>query len=104
LPEPDGDEIYHADLIGLAAHDRAGQLVGRWSACSIWRRRTAGAESCRNVNGTRTVQSETVPDIDLDAGRLTIDPRKDCWKTDIVLLNVSGLPRGLNGPSGQAPG
>ena len=28
LPAPDEDEVYHADLVGLAAHDMAGKLVG----------------------------------------------------------------------------
>jgi 16S rRNA processing protein RimM len=29
LPPPAEDEFYHADLIGLAAHDGAGQVLGR---------------------------------------------------------------------------
>jgi 16S rRNA processing protein RimM len=76
LPEPDGDEIYHADLIGLAAHDRAGQLVG--TVVSVLDFGAGELLELKPADGTATVlvpfNTETVPDIDLDAGRLTIDP------------------------------
>jgi hypothetical protein len=41
LPEADEDEIYHADLIGLSAHDTAATWSVRWLTC--W---TSGPASC----------------------------------------------------------
>jgi 16S rRNA processing protein RimM len=32
LPAPDDDEFYHADLIGLEAHDHEGRVLGKVSA------------------------------------------------------------------------
>jgi 16S rRNA processing protein RimM len=41
LPAADEDEIYHADLIGLSAHDTAATWSVRWLTC--W---TSGPASC----------------------------------------------------------
>lgn len=75
LPEADEDEIYHADLIGLAAHDQTGALVGTVVAVLDF---GAGELLELKPAGGKTIlvpfNVDTVPVIDLDAGRLTIDP------------------------------
>lgn len=75
LPEPAEDEIYHADLIGLAAHDTGGRLVGEVVAVLDF-----GAGELLELKPAdgKTIlvpfNSDTVPEIDLVARRLTIDP------------------------------
>lgn len=75
LPEAGEDEIYHADLIGLSAHDTTGNLLGTVVAVLDF-----GAGELLELKPAegKTVlvpfNVDTVPDIDLDAGRLTIDP------------------------------
>jgi len=75
LPQPDPDEFYLADLVGLAAFDAAGQPLGRVAVVHDY---GAGAslEIARDgappliVPFTRDV----VPEIDLAGGRLTVLP------------------------------
>jgi 16S rRNA processing protein RimM len=75
LPEAGEDEIYHADLIGLSAHDTTGNLLGTVVAVLDF-----GAGELLELKPAegKTIlvpfNVDTVPDIDLDAGRLTIDP------------------------------
>ncbi len=75
LPEAGEDEIYHADLIGLSAHDTTGNLLGTVVAVMDF-----GAGELLELKPAegKTIlvpfNVDTVPDIDLDAGRLTIDP------------------------------
>ncbi len=84
LPEPDGDEIYHADLIGLAAHDLAGKLVG--TVVTVLDFGAGELLELKPADGSATVlvpfTIETVPDIDLAAGRLTIDPPEGLLDAD----------------------
>ena len=77
LPDAaDGDEFYHADLIGLAVLDRDGRRLGRVRALHDF---GAGdlIEFAPDGGGTPRVlpfTREAVPDIDLAAGTVTVDP------------------------------
>jgi 16S rRNA processing protein RimM len=76
LPEPDEpDEFYHADLIGLAVVDRAGQSLGTVIAVHNF---GAGdlIEVRPNAGGKTELlpfDAATVPQIDLAAGRLVVE-------------------------------
>jgi 16S rRNA processing protein RimM len=75
LPEADDDEIYHADLIGLSAHDTAGHLVG--TVVAVLDFGAGELLELKPADGKTILvpfNVETVPEIDLDAGRLVIDP------------------------------
>jgi 16S rRNA processing protein RimM len=76
LPAPrEPDEFYHADLIGLAAVDRAGKPIGTVVAVHNF-----GAGDLIELRPTAGDQTEflpfdeaTVPQIDVAGGRVTID-------------------------------
>ena len=72
LPEPEDDEFYHADLIGLSVVDTAGNPMGRIVAVPDF-----GAGTLLEIDGPDGVffhpfTKTAVPDIDLDAGRCVI--------------------------------
>jgi 16S rRNA processing protein RimM len=71
LPEPEADEFYLADLIGLTAFDAAGEELGRVSAVHDY-----GAGASLEIAGrTSTIVPFTrvcVPEVDLAAGRLIV--------------------------------
>lgn len=75
LPEPDEDEFYHADLIGLTALDTGGETLGRVKAVlnhgagDLLELQRPGGETVL-VPFTLTV----VPTVDLSGGRLIVDP------------------------------
>jgi len=74
LPPPEeADEFYHADLIGLAAVDATGRTIGTVRAVHDF---GAGdlLEIARPDGGTIILPftRETVPEIDLAAGRLVV--------------------------------
>ena len=75
LPEPDPDEYYHADLIGLEAHLIDGTAVGSvravhdFGAGDMLELDRPGAAAVL-VPFTRAI----VPVVDLAAGRLVLDP------------------------------
>jgi len=75
LPDPDGDEIYHADLIGLVAKSPDGTVLGRIVALHDF-----GAGEIVEVKPSKGASMmlpfapEFVPEIDLDSGRVIIDP------------------------------
>ncbi len=77
LPEPEqADEFYHADLIGLAVVDRAGERLGTVIAVHNF-----GAGDLIEVRpdaggNTQLVQFDetNVPAVDLVAGRIVVDP------------------------------
>ncbi len=75
LPEPEDDEFYFADLIGLAARDAAGNPLGRVAEVHDY---GAGAslEIARDGAAPLLVPftRACVPDIDLPAGHLTVVP------------------------------
>lgn len=76
LPEPEEDEVYHADLVGLAVLDMAGSPMGTvvnivdFGAGELLELKLQDEKSTVLV----PFNGQTVPDIDLDAGTLSIDP------------------------------
>jgi 16S rRNA processing protein RimM len=76
LPEPDADEFYHADLIGLAAVDAAGHAMGRVTGISNFGAGDVIAIARAEANDeillpfTRAI----VPVIDIAAGHIVIAP------------------------------
>jgi 16S rRNA processing protein RimM len=85
LPEPaQADEFYHADLIGLAVVDRAGQKLGSVAAIHNF-----GAGDLIEVRPDRGGGSQlvpfdelNVPVIDVVAGRIVVDPPLGLFKND----------------------
>ncbi|WP_204113117.1 ribosome maturation factor RimM [Shimia biformata] len=76
LPDPDEDEFYHADLIGLEVRDTGGTLLGRVKSVQ-----NHGAGDLLELHGPglkNTVllpfTKEIVPTVDLASGRLVVDP------------------------------
>ncbi len=75
LPAPDEDEFYHADLIGLAAFDAAGEPLGRVIAVHNF-----GAGDILDIAPPQgrsllvPFTRETVPEVDIAAGRMTVVP------------------------------
>jgi 16S rRNA processing protein RimM len=76
LPEPDAaDEFYHADLIGLAVVDRAGQQLGtvvavhNFGAGDLIEMRPTAGEATQML----PFDAATVPDLDIAAGRMIVD-------------------------------
>jgi 16S rRNA processing protein RimM len=74
LPPPEADEYYHADLIGLAAHDRDGNALGTVVAVHNF-----GAGDLLEIAPARgqtlllPFTAEVAPEIDIAAGRMVID-------------------------------
>jgi len=74
LPEREDEEWYHSDLIGLAALDRDGRSIGRvvaiqnFAAGDLLELKPASGGATVLVPFTR----ETVPEIDVEGGRLTL--------------------------------
>ena len=73
LPAPDEDEFYHADLIGLAAHDGDGRLVGTVSAIHNF----GAGDVIELMRGDGdsvhlAFTRHTVPVIDIPGGRITV--------------------------------
>jgi 16S rRNA processing protein RimM len=76
LPQPDGDEFYLSDLVGLLAHSEAGAPVGRVTAIHDYGAGTS-LEIDRGANAAPLIVPFTqaaVPVIDLAAGQLTVVP------------------------------
>jgi 16S rRNA processing protein RimM len=75
LPQPDEDEFYHEDLIGLDAVDRAGVPCGRIVAVL---NHGAGDVLELSGEGGRSLMlpftREAVPEIDLAQRRVVVDP------------------------------
>jgi 16S rRNA processing protein RimM len=75
LPDPEDEEYYHADLVGLAVETVSGEAVGRVVAVQNF-----GADDLLDVSrpGRRSVYvpftRAIVPVVDLAGGRLVIDP------------------------------
>lgn len=76
LPEPEEDEFYHADLLGLVAERAGGESLGRVTAIYDF-----GAGDLLEITlaaDGRTVlvpfTREAVPEIDPGGGRLVCEP------------------------------
>ena len=76
LPDPDDDEFYHADLMGLEVVDTGGTIVGKVKAVM---EQGAGdlLEIAANGQAEPVLLPFTrafVPTVDIGAGRIVIDP------------------------------
>jgi len=96
LPEADEDEFYHADLIGLRAEMVAGEGLGQVVAVQNF---GAGDLLEIRLDGSRKTvlvpfNGEVVPEIDLDAGRLVIDPPAGLLEDEV---EASGADTGAEG-------
>ncbi|MGH7100952.1 MAG: ribosome maturation factor RimM [Acetobacteraceae bacterium] len=70
LPPTDPGEFYLADLIGLAAFDAAGTSLGQVSAVHDY-----GAGASLEIGSLMIPFTRAaVPEVDLPAGRITVDP------------------------------
>jgi 16S rRNA processing protein RimM len=75
LPAPDPDEVYHADLIGLAVVTPSGAAAGRVVAVENY-----GAGDLLEIersNGNRVLvpfRTVAVPEVDIPGGRITVEP------------------------------
>ncbi|MEM9221083.1 MAG: ribosome maturation factor RimM [Pseudomonadota bacterium] len=73
LPKPADEEFYHVDLIGLEARLSCGTRLGAVRAVNDY-----GAGDILEIAGEKTVlvpfTREIVPEIDLAAGTLVVDP------------------------------
>ncbi len=75
LPAPEEEEYYHADLIGLRVEDRAGRDLGRVAAVHNF-----GAGDLLGIEGPEGAErllpftKAVVPEVDLAAGRLVVEP------------------------------
>jgi 16S rRNA processing protein RimM len=83
LPEPEADEFYHTDLIGLAAEDEAGTALGTVRAVHD---HGAGALiEIRSQDGAELLVPFTkvaVPVVDIAGGRLVVSPPEEVGEDD----------------------
>lgn len=99
LPEADEDEFYHADLIGLRAETVSGDGLGQVVAVQNF---GAGDLLEIRLDGSRKTvlvpfDGEVVPEVDLDAGRLVVDP-------PVGLLEDDTDTPGADRPAGEGTG
>ena len=79
LPEPQGDEFYHADLVGLTVKDQDGAQIGvvvavqNFGAGDLLEVLPSG-EKGEDSSFFAPFNREVVPVIDLRGGWLTLDP------------------------------
>ena len=76
LPEPEEDEVYHTDLIGLCVLDSKGAKIGSVVGILYFGASELLELKLQNVKATVLMpfDTETVPEINLDAGTLSINP------------------------------
>ena len=75
LPEPEPDEFYHADLIGLRAEDTAGEIIG--TIIAIHNFGAGDVIEIERMEGQPVLVPFThaaVPVVDIAAGKVVIDP------------------------------
>lgn len=78
LPEPDDDEFYHADLIGLRAEDMSGASLGLVKGLHNF---GAGdvIEITDESGGVRYIPftEDAVPTVDIAGGRIVVNPPRE---------------------------
>jgi len=76
LPEHEEEEWYHIDLIGLAANDTRGEPIG--TVVAVHNFGAGDLIEVKPLSGGATVlvpfTRETVPEVDVESGRLTLVP------------------------------
>ncbi|HMB47985.1 MAG TPA: ribosome maturation factor RimM, partial [Afifellaceae bacterium] len=83
LPEPDEDEFYHADLIGLAAHKADGTALGTVTGVH-----DHGAGEFLEIAPPRgqtllvPFTKTAIPEIDIAAGRILVEPPPEIEVTE----------------------
>jgi 16S rRNA processing protein RimM len=85
LPATGANEFYHADLIGLEAFDSEGRLVGKVAA--IHNFGAGDVIAISRSDGDEVLlafTAETVPEIDIEAGRIRIAVPEDDEGNDHV--------------------
>lgn len=99
LPALGDDEFYHADLIGLEVLDTGGQIMGRVHAVF-----DHGAGDLLEIHGPGLKNGlllpftrEAVPTVDLDSGRVIVDPPTG------LLGGDDDSDDAEDGPDGDAP-
>jgi 16S rRNA processing protein RimM len=84
LPAADADEFYHADLIGLAAVDRADNQLG--TVVAIHNFGAGDLIEVQLAHGSTTMMlpftEEVVPVVDVAGGRIVIDPPTETTADD----------------------
>lgn len=76
LPSLPDDEFYYTDLIGLAVFDTGGQQIGKVNAVQDHGAGDILEISGPQIDGTMMLlfTLDTVPTVDLKAGRIVVDP------------------------------
>ena len=85
LPQTeDPDEFYHADLIGLAAVDRAGKTLGAVVAIHNFGAGDLIEVRPQTGGNTELVPFDTVhvPEVDIASGKIVIDPPDGLFKAN----------------------
>jgi len=83
LPEPEADEFYHTDLIGLSAEDEAGAALGTVRAVH-----DHGAGTLIEIRSNEGAEllvpftKDTVPLIDIAGGRVVVAPPEEVGEED----------------------
>lgn len=76
LPEPEQDEVYHTDIVGLSVVDTTGAEIGTAVDVVDFGAGELLELKLQDIKSTVLIpfNTQTVPDINLDAGTLTINP------------------------------
>ncbi len=76
LPEPEEDEVYHTDIVGLSVVDTTGAEIGTAVGVVDFGAGELLELKLQNIRSSVLIpfNTQTVPDINLDAGTLTINP------------------------------
>ena len=85
LPQPDEDEFYHADLIGLEARDAEGRVLGRVSALHNYG--ASDVVELSRPDGDHVLLAfsrETVPVLNIAAGYIVVAVPEDDEDNDHV--------------------
>jgi 16S rRNA processing protein RimM len=103
LPDPEPDEFYHADLIGLEAQDTAGKAIGIVIAVHNF-----GAGDLLEIAptpGGETVllpfSTATVPSVEIATGRIIVDLPDGLLASDLPETAVPPPILGAKGNTGQ---
>lgn len=83
LPEPEAEEYYHADLVGLMAEDVAGTPLGTvvavqdFGAGDVLEIGERGDAAARRTNLLVPFTRAAVPVVDIAGGRVVVDPPEE---------------------------